>query len=166
MHHYRKTFLYETDKAWAEKGSGFQYFVDDIHHKVACGICMDINPEDFIDFQDYAFASYCASHSIDVILFSSAWLMPENEEEDAWLPLDRYWYSRLKPLWGKPCLFIGANRIGKEGNTQFQGQSCILSLQDGKVLARASTTFQGLLTANFYSDKCKSSKSSSTPTCG
>jgi hypothetical protein len=52
---------------------------------------MDINPEDFIDFQDYAFASYCASHSIDVILFSSAWLMPENEEEDAWLPLDRYW---------------------------------------------------------------------------
>lgn len=75
-------------------------------------------------------------------------------------------YSRLKPLWGKPCLFIGANRIGKEGNTQFQGQSCILSLQDGKVLARASTTFQGLLTANFYSDKCKSSKSSSTPTCG
>jgi len=111
---------------------------------------MDINPEDFIDFQDYAFASYCASHSIDVILFSSAWLMPENEEEDAWLPLDRYWYSRLKPLWGKPCLFIGANRIGKEGNTQFQGQSCILSLQDGKVLARASTTFQGLLTANVY----------------
>ncbi|GJD06451.1 Isoaspartyl peptidase/L-asparaginase [Galdieria sulphuraria] len=143
VHCYRKTFLYETDKHWAEKGTAFRYFVDENNHKVACGICMDINPEDFLRYEDYEFASYCASQSIDIILFSSAWI----GQADDLFTLDQYWYLRLKPLWGKPCIFVGANRIGKEGDTQFIGQSCILSLQSGKVEAQVSKTFQGLVTA-------------------
>lgn len=143
VHSYRKTFLFENDKYWAEKGTGFQWFLDENNHKVACGICMDINPEDFQRFQEYEFASFCVSQSIDIILFSSAWLM----QEDALFTLDQYWYLRLKPLWGKHCIFIGANRIGQEGETKFVGQSSILSLQTGKVEAKASTTFQGLIAA-------------------
>jgi hypothetical protein len=58
---------------------------------------MDINPEDFqTSFEDYEFASYCASHSVDVILFSSAWLM----QDDIFLSLDQYWQVSL----GKPIL--------------------------------------------------------------
>ncbi|GJQ14529.1 hypothetical protein GpartN1_g6320.t1 [Galdieria partita] len=141
VHCYRKTFLYDTDKHWAEEGAGFRYFVDKDNHRVACGICMDINLGDFYKCED--FATYCASQSINIILFSSAWL---GQDDDSFA-LDQYWYARLRPLWGKRCIFIGANRIGYEGETRFVGQSCILSLQSGTVEAKVSSTFQGIVTA-------------------
>eukprot|EP00871_Galdieria_phlegrea_P005260 jgi/Galph1/5735/GphlegSOOS_G4389.1 len=146
VHCYRKTFLYEIDKAWAEKGVGFGHFWDTNHNKVSCGICMDINPEDFVaPWEEYEFASYCAEERIQIILFSSAWLA----QDDAVMELRKYWYLRLKPLWGQSCVFIGANRIGNEGNVRFAGQSCILSLQNRKCLTFVSNTFEGLLMASY-----------------
>ena len=50
---YKKHFLYDTDKTWAEPGPGFDtmelYFPrnPDYKVKIGHGICMDINPWEF-----------------------------------------------------------------------------------------------------------------------
>mmetsp|Transcript_24139 Transcript_24139/g.39663 ORF Transcript_24139/g.39663 Transcript_24139/m.39663 type:complete len:178 (-) Transcript_24139:136-669(-) len=46
---YRKHFLYDTDKKWASEGPGFfKEQVVPLNGVVSLGICMDINPKDFV----------------------------------------------------------------------------------------------------------------------
>ena len=61
---YKKHFLYETDKTWAEEGPGFDSLelklprVDYIV-RVGHGICMDINPWEFkAEYELFEFANY------------------------------------------------------------------------------------------------------------
>ena len=62
---YKKHFLYDTDKSWAEAGPSFDTM--DLYLprkpeqmiKIGHGICMDINPWEFkADFEKFEFASY------------------------------------------------------------------------------------------------------------
>jgi protein N-terminal amidase len=61
---YKKHFLYETDKTWAEEGPGFDHLDlklprSDKVIRIGHGICMDINPWEFkADFEKFEFANY------------------------------------------------------------------------------------------------------------
>lgn len=63
---YKKHFLYDTDKTWADEGPEFESMDLKLHRrtdgkiiKVGHGICMDINPYNFTaDYEDFEFANY------------------------------------------------------------------------------------------------------------
>ncbi len=62
---YKKHFLYDTDKTWAEPGPAFDTLdlkhprYSDVTIKIGHGICMDINPWEFkSDFEKFEFGTY------------------------------------------------------------------------------------------------------------
>ena len=61
---YKKHFLYETDKTWAQEGPGFETMDlklprSDKIIKIGHGICMDINPWEFkSEFELFEFANF------------------------------------------------------------------------------------------------------------
>ena len=68
---YRKHFLYTTDKDFCRAGKGFSTV--DIKDrkgqvvKVGVGICMDINPKDFLDYSLYEIANFFLKEDIDFV---------------------------------------------------------------------------------------------------
>mmetsp|Transcript_34299 Transcript_34299/g.134519 ORF Transcript_34299/g.134519 Transcript_34299/m.134519 type:complete len:275 (-) Transcript_34299:1772-2596(-) len=117
---YRKRFLYETDKTWAEDGGEEFQSYEILGLKVAFGICMDINPKEFDYANDtFALASFCKKRDVDILLFSTNWILNDGEEENPG-HLHGYWAWRLTPLIGKRCLFVAANRTGVDTLVNFK----------------------------------------------
>mmetsp|Transcript_390 Transcript_390/g.464 ORF Transcript_390/g.464 Transcript_390/m.464 type:complete len:177 (-) Transcript_390:986-1516(-) len=146
---YRKRFLYQTDKAWAEEGDEEFRSFEMLGLKVAFGICMDINPKEFDYANDtFALASFCKKLNVDILLFSTNWIMNDGDEDNPG-HLHGYWTWRLKPLIGKRCLFVAANRTGVERGTTFAGESCIMSLSGPVVLAAADARSDDVLITSY-----------------
>ncbi|CAO1628937.1 unnamed protein product [Parajaminaea phylloscopi] len=145
LHVFRKHFLFTTNEAcddqdglWAEEGPGFQYIdLPDIG-RLACGICMDMNPYRFNEpFDKYELANWCLEQQVDILAMPMAWLSSaaskgehtRHSEPD--LEVINYWAMRCRPLWlpglpshsGRPksTLLVTSNRTGQEGG---ESMSC------------------------------------------
>ncbi|WVF66248.1 hypothetical protein IAT40_000988 [Kwoniella sp. CBS 6097] len=156
---YRKAFRFETDKNWAKEGDGFVHFdLPEPLGRVAVGICMDMNPKDFIAPWDaFELSNYCRDNSVDMLVVPMNWLSPPAEppeeapEEDPQAPSEsnlNYWAARLQPLHdptpgyatsapgsevadpvgGKEVVFVACNRIGTEEGSKFVGTSCVMTV--------------------------------------
>jgi len=167
---YDKHYLYESDKTWAEPGTGFR-----VIRKlpgvpvgpVGLGICMDINPRDFkSSFDAYEFANYQRQVGSRLIVFSSSWcanhpndppasFVQEPDAEVAEHTLG-YWLQRLQPLQGVDAHFVCADRVGEEDlsllgrpkdglRNRFCGCSCVISLKDSRVLQALGASEEGVL---------------------
>ena len=156
--HYRKSFLYYTDETWASEGeigdspdgtkAGF--FAEHIEGlgNVSMGICMDINPYQFIaPFNDYEFANHVLNKKSDTVVVNMSWLTRLLPQELQHFPLRpdteqfHYWIERFHPLIeatarnpGKSVVVACANRCGVEGGACYSGSSCVMLFQDGQVL--------------------------------
>ena len=117
IQNYRKVFLYETDKVWAEEGEGFKTaFIINLKGeeiKVGLGICMDINPYEFLDDFKFELGNYLLEEKVSVLLFLSAWTNNndlDNSRKSVYESLE-YWMFRLSP-WiksGRRLMFICAD---------------------------------------------------------
>eukprot|EP00514_Thraustochytrium_sp_LLF1b_P004595 CAMPEP_0184526118 /NCGR_PEP_ID=MMETSP0198_2-20121128/10479_1 /TAXON_ID=1112570 /ORGANISM="Thraustochytrium sp., Strain LLF1b" /LENGTH=261 /DNA_ID=CAMNT_0026917659 /DNA_START=170 /DNA_END=952 /DNA_ORIENTATION=- len=168
---YDKTFLFEADKAWAEAGKGFSSFecswLDNL--RVGVGICMDINPKDFVaPWGAFELANFHKEAKCDLVILSSAWCNrhPNDPVES---PINgpetiNYWASRLRPLIGTSTHFVVANRVGSEpatlirpdssGNVTFVGSSCAISLHEPMLVDALRTDEERLLLVSL---PCRSS---------
>ena len=155
--HYRKSFLYYTDEAWAQEGTGFWAGVLPIGEKgqqvkAAAGICMDVNPYRFeAPWTAYEFGNHAREARAKVIVISMAWLTRLSAEElaDQVMRPDEdtlnYWIGRLMPLFGpqgaqSEAFVVCANRTGEEGvapkigDVRYAGSSCVMGMtKDGQV---------------------------------
>lgn len=143
LHVYRKHFLYTTDKAWSQPGESFLSFdtsIGDQDLKLGVGICMDINPFDFVaPWNKFEWANYHKKHKSQLIVLSANWL-DNTDDKDILTPAQErrevissqtYWLQRLEPLLDpeySDCYFICANRTGREKEVKFCGSSCVMSL--------------------------------------
>ncbi len=114
---YRKTHLYEADRSWATPGDTGFVTADTELGRLGLGICMDLNFDDFVDFH--------IEQNTDVLCFSACWL-------DEGFPVAGYWLERL---WGYEQTILMANSFGAERDTQFRGESAVIS--GGRLIARA-----------------------------
>lgn len=140
---YRKSFLYETDKTWAEEGGGFTSLKIQSwgeRENFGIGICMDINPYEYIDSRLYEFANFHKSRGTKLLVLCANWLEGENTQ--------LYWLNRLRPMIGSDCIFIVANRIGTENGCTFCGRTCAMSLKEPLLLQTLGTK-EGLMTVEF-----------------
>ncbi|TNV76398.1 hypothetical protein FGO68_gene2676 [Halteria grandinella] len=160
---YKKHFLYETDKTWAEPGPSFETFDlklprEDRVLKVGNGICMDINQWEFkSEYELKEFASFHKEQGCQLILHSSAWLDPNEHKnnKEATLSNINYWADRLSPFFDpekipivkQPTYFVFSNRVGTELDTKYIGVSCILQLSPGKprLLQNLNMIEQGII---------------------
>ncbi|KAK0552840.1 hypothetical protein OC845_001508 [Tilletia horrida] len=150
IHTFRKHFLYEDDKVWAQEGPGLQYVDLPDLGRLCVAICMDLNPYEFIaPFQAYELANFCRSHSVDILAMPMAWLLskeqaengeveegdessnaPPGEQDDSSPDINTisYWAIRCQPFRSLPrrTILIAANRTGSEGDATFAGSSCIM----------------------------------------
>ncbi|WVO17638.1 hypothetical protein L204_105335 [Cryptococcus depauperatus] len=152
---YRKTFRYDTDKCWAREGEGFKYFdLPQPLGRLTIGICMDMNPKDFIAPWDaFELANFCRDNAVDVLVVPMNWLNPPGETPEGVLSEDpngpslaniNYWAARLTPLHdptpnysdqeglnadkGKEVVFVACNRIGEEEGLTFIGTSSVMAI--------------------------------------
>eukprot|EP01097_Dermamoeba_algensis_P002033 TRINITY_DN1810_c0_g2_i2.p1 TRINITY_DN1810_c0_g2~~TRINITY_DN1810_c0_g2_i2.p1 ORF type:complete len:298 (+),score=76.07 TRINITY_DN1810_c0_g2_i2:60-953(+) len=126
---YSKHFLYETDKTWADEGCSFvSVELPEWQKKIGFGVCMDINPYEYLNSSLKEFANFHKKAKTDIILFAANWIDSDPEEEGKSLETASYWVQRLSPLIGSGCVFVAANRVGKERGTLFCGSSTIIHL--------------------------------------
>ncbi|ORX34583.1 carbon-nitrogen hydrolase [Kockovaella imperatae] len=155
---YRKTFRFDTDKCWARAGSGFMHFdLPEPLGRTAIGICMDMNPKDFIAPWDaFELGSYVRESGADTLVVPMNWLQAPVEPPNQGLEMDptapdesslNYWAARLQPLHdptpgyvspspssamdpqgGKQVTFVACNRVGVEDGKRYVGTSCVMTL--------------------------------------
>ena len=145
LKNYRKSFLYYTDETWASEGDeGFFAGKLDGLGTVALGICMDINPYQFMSpWDQYEFATKALFAEVPLVVLSMAWLTHISKEElqiFAKEPESKtvlYWIERFKPILTsrspKPTIIVCANRCGWEGESCYAGSTVIMRFHDGKV---------------------------------
>jgi len=147
---YAKHFLYETDKSWADEGPEFVEPIDipRLGGKVGIGICMDINPYEYVDSSLKEFANFYAKHQAQLIIFLANWLNDNTEPDqpDA-ISTHNYWAHRLSPLVGTNCKFVACNRIGTEKGSTFCGGSCVISLKKPSLVASLPKRTEAVLFA-------------------
>lgn len=145
---YHKTFLFEKDKTWCVEGDSFGYLEIISHQgkkvKLGIGICMDINPYEFTSPWDkMEFSTYCFNKDVDIIVFLTNWTdeIPDLNTKKEMFDLIDYWASRLNPFLAnssqKSKYFLAANRIGKEFDTCYHGNSCIFQITPKLLLLRS-----------------------------
>ena len=82
---------------------------------------------------------------MDIIVVTMAWTKAEqiDEASDELLPI-RYWLSRLAPVLkaDKRTFFVACNRTGREGNTEYQGHSCVVEINHGKLTVLDKLKFE------------------------
>lgn len=122
------------------------------HIRATLGVCMDINPKDFVaPWGDYELANATLTHGSRLLLFASAWTHNHPDDDPALVtPVDadevrRYWLSRLAPLVGKDVHFVCANRVGAENGILFTGCSCVISLREPEVVGALGDLGEGVL---------------------
>jgi protein N-terminal amidase len=80
---YRKHFLYETDKVWANEGPSFDVLDVQGLGRVGFGICMDLNPWEFkAPFDKFEFASFHVGSGTDLVICPCNWLATKGDEVD------------------------------------------------------------------------------------
>ena len=155
--HYRKSFLYYTDQTWASEGevgdtpngikAGFRTTEIDSVGRVSMGICMDINPYQFLSpFEAYEFANHVLKTKSEFAIVNMAWmttLTPEELMYDISQPDTRqyhYWIQRFLPLIEATAnnseqkfIVACANRCGVEGSSAYAGSSCVMRIKGGKI---------------------------------
>ncbi len=142
---YRKTLLFEADRAWAAAGdSGYRAFDTD-RGRFGVGICMDLNDDRFL--------RWCADAGLDAIALPTNWVQEEGSMWD-------YWRWRLYTGWPEEldvpervadrprvdAVLVGANSYGPEGRYVLRGESAILSWSG--VYATAPSSGDGILEAD------------------
>ncbi|CAD6892918.1 unnamed protein product [Tilletia controversa] len=158
IHVFRKHFLYDDDKVWAQEGPGFQYVDIPDLGRLCVQICMDLNPYEFeAPFEAFELASFCRQHNVDILALPTAWLLSSDQNDNEAGGSDgspdepnmrtvEYWASRCKPLYtapsppssdspstgsrGRRTIFIAANRTGTEQGVTFAGSSSIFQFDD------------------------------------
>ena len=66
---YAKHFLYETDKTWCDAGPGFLSLdIPQLNTRVGVGICMDINPYEYIDDDALEFANFHKQRNTQILV--------------------------------------------------------------------------------------------------
>lgn len=150
---YRKTFLFETDKTWAREGQGFGVFeLGQPLGRAVVGICMDMNPKDFVAPWDaYELSKFVREQKADMLIVPMNWLDPPREPGDEVGDTDgpeestlNYWAHRMTPLHDPSpsfevaevnqveseteVVFVACNRVGVEEGTTFVGTSSIMTL--------------------------------------
>jgi len=113
---------------------------------VGIGICMDINPYEYIDWNKFEFANFHLQRDTKLLLLLANWLGTNAEDN---FSAKNYWLSRLMPLWNKDCYFVCCNRIGEERGSTFCGNSCVISLQRKMILGSLSSVDEGILRIAF-----------------
>ena len=143
IHEYHKHHMFETDYKWAcTPGPGFSQITlncDNTETPTSVGICMDLNPKDFIaPFTSYEYANYLLNNQITLILLPMAWLLHSEYDRDyageSTSTLE-YWIQRLSPLVTdvKQRTVVVCNRTGEEEGAVYAGTSCILHVGKGEV---------------------------------
>lgn len=103
----------ETDKTWADEGPEFCSFeIPEWKARVGVGICMDINPWEYKEFELYEFANYHLKEKSQIIILLANWLKSESNETS--MSTQNYWAIRLAPLFKKKVSFVACNRVGTE----------------------------------------------------
>jgi protein N-terminal amidase len=150
VQNYRKSFLFEMDKTWAEEGDGFKFVDIEIRGrilKVGLGICMDINPYEFkANFELYELGTFWRANDVDLCVFCTNWT--SSSDNDTPQELLKYWLIRLYPLLtsNKKTYFIAADRIGLERGTKYSGTSCVIQLSRSyKILKALGRTEESIL---------------------
>lgn len=139
---YRKHFLYEMDKTWCIEGNNFGYIEIQNRQgdiiKLGIGICMDLNPYEFIaPWEAMEFSTFCFEKQVDLILFLTNWLdnEPNKNSDKEIMRQINYLVARLEPFLTKKIkrnvYFLAANRCGKERETDFIGCSCVVRMGGG-----------------------------------
>ncbi len=143
--HHRKHHLYATDKTWATAGDGWTVVrLASLRVLVSLGICMDINQWEFeAPWDAYEWANAAREGRAGLLLFSSAWCDRSPDDPPEYVPPPvsapqtlSYWAARLQPLLRRGGAsdahrrvhFVCADRVGKEGTTNFCGCSCVMAL--------------------------------------
>ncbi len=156
---YRKHFLYETDHNWAEEGPSFQTVIlkntKGIEYKAAVAICMDINPYEFKDSNEFKLAEFCRKEEIDALFFLANWLDPEaTEESKIASEAINYWIYRLyllvqndefKDRYTRKWAFFCANRVGQEDKYPFLGCSCTIKFNPVQLVGCLGPKNEGFL---------------------
>jgi protein N-terminal amidase len=143
LSNYRKRFLYYTDETWASEGDkGFYYGAVDGIGCIAMGICMDINPYQFLaPWTNYEFASHVLETGAQLVIVSMAFLTRLSPQELRELPLRpdnatlEYWVERFYPVHRsnrQPVFIVFSNRCGIEGSACYAGTSSIICFREGK----------------------------------
>ncbi len=163
VHVHRKNFLYFTDKTWAKEGGRFACKDVPGLGKCGFGICMDLNPKDFIAPPYwYEFASHLYGPPLkprekpstqelqaNLVILCNCWLNSDvlnlSSPEERSLELMNYWAGRLTPVLGQPVTVVLANRVGVERGTTFAGTSCVIDLQTRSILGHLSESEEGVL---------------------
>jgi protein N-terminal amidase len=152
IHSYRKHFLYEIDKRWAEEGEKFEVIDISIStktYKIGLGICMDINPYEFKDerYKLYEMASEYHKQKVDIVLLSTNWTSSKPLDANSKMDTINYWVERLRPFhkYDKVAYFISADRIGKEETVQYSGSSCVVQFPSVKLLKCLDTEKEGVI---------------------
>lgn len=142
--HYRKSHLYYTDATWASEGSGFFAGTLPLPQSVSkqspaqadgsdevsvtMGICMDLNPYNFVFSSDEkSLAAHIMLHKPVLNILSMAWLSHDLTATDPLSPEAKefhwdtlsYWVNRLIPVMeaGGETILVMANRCGMEPGT-------------------------------------------------
>jgi protein N-terminal amidase len=167
-HLYRKHFLYAIDETWATEGDAFGCRAIAGLGRCAFAICMDLNPRKFeAPFDRYEFASslfapalqhreaYQADkHRLDaqLVIACNNWLRTDVDKNlsdgQYGVFLRNYWAGRLLPALGLPVVVAIANRVGVERGTRFAGASCVIDLQQRKVLGHLNGSEEAVLVVN------------------
>ena len=107
------------------------------------GICMDLNPKDFLNPKAYEFPNYILSYpSISLILLPMAWLRnsssPDSTSSGPGQMTLEYWIKRLDPLiWAQRRRWVViCNRTGEEEGACYAGTSCVLRVGRGEVIVK------------------------------
>jgi len=143
LSNYRKRFLYYTDETWASEGDkGFYYGAVDGIGCIAMGICMDINPYQFLaPWNNYEFANHVLETGAQLVIVSMAFLTRLSPQELRELPLRpdnatlEYWVERFYPVHRsnrQPVFIVFSNRCGIEGSACYAGTSSIICFREGK----------------------------------
>ena len=144
IHEYYKHHMFETDYKWAcTPGPGFSQTTltfDNTPTPTSIGICMDLNPKEFIaPFTSYEYANYLLNNQVSLILLPMAWLLPSEYnleyigESTSTL---EYWIKRLTPLVMdvKRRTVVVCNRTGEEEGAVYAGTSCVLRVGRGEAV--------------------------------
>ncbi|CAG9320970.1 unnamed protein product [Blepharisma stoltei] len=152
---YRKHHLYVIDKNWSREGEIFDSVTITVAENqliVGLGICMDINPYEFRDYDLHELADFWQSQNVDLCAFCTNWTYTDGDE----LQLLNYWLWRLEPLLKtqRKVYFLAADRIGEEKGTKYSGASCVIELSSKpRLLGMLERTVESVLLCNIRIDK-------------
>jgi len=140
-HQYHKHFMFSTDYKWGcQPGPGFswkQVRYGDETVRTSIGICMDLNPKEYLaPFDLFEYATFVLENDVRLIILPMAWLLPV--DADRKLPSIgsvEYWITRLGPLIKDKQVrtVIVCNRTGEERDAVYAGTSCVLQMGRGHV---------------------------------